>query len=117
MFICKIYKFNPKIRVKKKEIKNDTIYVVGYSRKNWIRYAHHLLEGIVKIFGYEVQKVRCIYKNKKKDEIYQIVYNNGLNVNLHFSENMRLPINFVCMKKSTFLFMCLMRIIFSRLKK
>ena len=117
MFICKIYKFNPKIRVKKKEIKNDTIYVVGYSRKNWIRYAHHLLEGIVKIFGYEVQKVRCIYKNKKKDEIYQIVYNNGLNVNLHFSENMRLPINFVCMKKSTFPLYVPYEDYFSRLKK
>ena len=33
MFICKIYKFNQKLELKKKEIKNDTIYVVGYSRK------------------------------------------------------------------------------------
>ena len=67
-----------------------------------MRYAPHLLEGIVKIFGYEVKKERCIYKNKKNDEIYQIIYKNGLNVNLHFSENMHLPINFVCLKKSTF---------------
>ena len=30
--------------------------------------------------------------------MYQLVYRNGLNINLHFSENLFLPINFVCLK-------------------
>ncbi|MDB9745859.1 hypothetical protein OAB02_05195, partial [Candidatus Pelagibacter sp.] len=85
----------------KNKIKKDTAFVVGYSKKNWIRYAHHLLEGIVKIFGYDVIKVRCISKQKNKTEIYQLIYKNGLNVSLYFSENLYLPINFVCLKKST----------------
>ena len=89
-----------KYRIKHK-IKKDTAFVVGYSKKNWIRYAHHLLEGIVKIFGYDVVKVRCISKQKSKNEIYQLIYKNGLNVNLYFSENLYLPINFICLKKST----------------
>lgn len=83
------------------KIKKDTAFVFGYSKKNWIRYAHHLLEGIVKIFGYDVIKVRCISKQNNKNEIYQLIYRNGMNVNLYFSENLYLPINFVCLKKST----------------
>ena len=84
-----------KITKIKKKIKKDTIFVVGYSKKNWIRYAHHLLEGIVKIFGHNIVKVRCISKKVDKNEIYQLVYKNGLNVNLYFSENLHLPINFI----------------------
>ena len=90
-----------KISKIKSKIKKDTAFVVGYSKKNWIRYAYHLLEGIVKIFGYDVVKVRCISKQKSKNEIYQLIYKNGLNVNLYFSENLYLPINFICLKKST----------------
>ena len=83
------------------DIKKDTIFVTGYSRKNWIRYAHHLLEGIVKIFGYDISKVRCISQKKGKNEIYQLIYKNGLNVCLYFSESLHLPINFLCHKKTT----------------
>ena len=89
-----------KITMIKNEIKKDTAFVVGYSKKNWIRYAHHLLEGIVKIYGYDVVKVRCL-SAQKNEEIYQLIYRNGLNVCLYFSENLYLPINFVCLKKST----------------
>ena len=90
-----------KISKIKYKIKKDTVFVVGYSKKNWMRYAHHLLEGIVKIFGYDVVKVRCISQKKDKSEIYQLIYKNGLNVSLYFSENLHLPINFMCLKKST----------------
>lgn len=90
-----------KVLKNKNKIKKDTVFVVGYSRKNWVRYAHHLLEGIVRIFGYNVIKVRCLTKKKDKQEVYQLVYRNGLNINLHFSENLFLPINFVCLKNSS----------------
>ena len=90
-----------KISKIKYKIKKDTVFVIGYSKKNWIRYAHHLLEGILKIFGYDVAKVRCISQQKGKGEIYQLIYKNGLNVSLYFSENLHLPINFMCLKKST----------------
>ena len=93
--------------IKKKEkikfkIKKDTVFVSGYSKKNWIRYAHHLLEGIVKIFGYDVVKVRCLFYDKNKNEIYQLIYRDGLNVILKFSDELHLPINFTCLRKSSY---------------
>jgi len=86
----------------KYKIKKDTVFVIGYSKKNWIRYAHHLLEGIVKIFGYDIVKVRCLFQDKNKNEIYQLIYKNGLNVILQFSDKLHLPINFMCLRKSSY---------------
>ncbi len=85
----------------KNEIKKDTIFVMGHSKKNWIRYAYHLLEGIIKIFGNDIVKVRCVSKKTDKYEIYQLIYKNDLNVSLYFAENLHLPISFTCLKKST----------------
>ena len=85
---------------KKDIIKKDTVFVCGYSRKNWIRYAHHLLEGIIKIFGTKIIKVRCLDNRKNKSESYQLVYKNGLNIYLHFNEKMYLPIYFSCCRKN-----------------
>ena len=68
-FICHVHQRDiPAILRKfknKNKIKKDTVFVVGY-RKNWVRYAHHLLEGIVRIFGYDVIKVRCLTKGQTR---------------------------------------------------
>ena len=90
-----------KLLKNKNKVKKDTIFVIGQSKKNWLRYAHHLLEGIVKIFGYNIIKVRCLTNKKDKNEIYQLIYKNGINISLYFSENLHLPINFICLKKSS----------------
>jgi len=90
-----------KIEKYKDKIKKDTVFVVGHSKKNWIRYAYHLLEGIVKIFGYDIHKVRCLTEKKDNNEIYQLIYKNGLNVSLFFSNRIFLPIKFICLKKNS----------------
>lgn len=63
----------------------------GISRVNWIRYAHHLLEAICSIYGYDIEFIQSI--NSKKDhDIIQIRYNSGQNIILEFIKNISLPI-------------------------
>ncbi len=90
-----------KIQKERSIIKKETAFIIGHSKKNWLRYAYHLLEGIVKIFGYDIQKVRCLTDKKDKNEIYQLIYKNGLNVSLFFSDRIFLPIKFTCLKKDS----------------
>tara|TARA_B100001059_G_C17741439_1_gene531854 strand:+ start:75 stop:1010 length:936 start_codon:yes stop_codon:yes gene_type:complete len=74
--------------------------VHGISRVNWIRYAHHLLEAICSIYGFDIEFVQSI--NSKKDhDIIQIRYNSGQNIILEFIKNISLPIqlNFYSEKK------------------
>ena len=79
-----------KLKNKDKLIK-ETVFVTGFSRVNWARYAHHLLEGILIIYGLDIAKVRCISFSKDK-EIYELIYKNGINVLLFFQKNLSLPI-------------------------
>lgn len=78
-----------------KEVK--TIH--GVSRVNWMRYGHHLFEGVAAIWGTDILWVRSLQKNAGHD-IVQIKYLTGLNVILEFIENIQLPIQFTCYSES-----------------
>ena len=83
---------------KKKILKKNTVFITGSSRENWARYAHHLLEGLIKIYGNQIIKVRCLFSNSKK-ESYEIIYNN-INVYFLFHKNLSLPIELNCYNKN-----------------
>ena len=85
------------INAKKKqnELINKTQFVVGFSKENWKRYAHHLLEGIILLFGKNIKKVRCSFSNKFK-EVYEMHYQNKKIINLYFFNKLDLPIKFSC---------------------
>ena len=65
--------------------------IKGVSKVSWLRYGHHLLEGIVQIVGSKPNYVRSL-SDKKGLDIVQISYPNDLEVLLSFSENLSLPI-------------------------
>lgn len=88
-----------KLEKNRKQIKKDTIFITGFSRVNWGRYAHHLLEGILKIYGLDIKKVRCVSWQKDK-EVYELVYKNGINVFLFFQTKLSLPIELNCYSKN-----------------
>ncbi len=101
---CSSSKYTDVLKKQKKNmlsIKKNTLFVSGYSKKNWIRYAHHLLEGISEIFGVKIKKVRCLNFKNNNSESYQLIYYSGLNVYLHFNENFYLPIHFTCFRKNS----------------
>ena len=84
---------------KKTQLLNNTMFVTGSSRQNWARYAHHLLEGLIKIYGNKIKKVRCLFSNSER-ESYEIVYKN-FNVYFLFEKNLSLPIELICYNKNT----------------
>lgn len=67
----------------------------GMSRVSWLRYGHHLFEGIAVIFGLDINWVRSLCSDEHHD-IIQIRYNNKLNVILEFVDDVHLPIEFKC---------------------
>ncbi len=69
--------------------------VHGMSRSCWMRYGHHLFEGIAAIWGTDILWVRSMQKTTGHD-IVQIKYRSGLNVILEFIEDIQLPIQFTC---------------------
>lgn len=73
----------------------DVKSIHGMSRVSWMRYGHHLFEGIAAIWGTDILWVRSLQK-KAGHDIVQIKYRSGLNVILEFIENIQLPIQFTC---------------------
>ena len=63
----------------------------GMSRVSWMRYGHHLLEGIVPAWKYDIEYVQSL-SSRKGHDIIQLNYTSGLNVILEFIENISLPI-------------------------
>ena len=78
-----------------KIIKNNIKSIHGMSKINWMRYGHHLFEGIAIIWGIDIKYVRCLTINQDHDIII-ISYNNNLNVTLEFINEISLPIYFKC---------------------
>ena len=76
-------------------LKKNTMSIHGMSRVNWMRYGHHLLEGIVILFGHDILNVRSL-SSKDGHDIVQISYKDNLNVILEFIEDIALPIQFTC---------------------
>jgi hypothetical protein len=73
--------------------------VHGMSRVSWMRYGHHLFEGIAAIWGTDILWVRSMQKTAGHD-IVQIKYRFGPNVILEFIEDIQLPIQFTCYSNS-----------------
>lgn len=85
-------RFNRKLKAMKKTVRlKDIKFVQGTCKSNWLRYGHHLLEGIVQVLGPKPDYVRHINQNKDS-ELLHIFYPNGVSVVLYFSENLSLPI-------------------------
>jgi len=84
-------KYNRKLNSLIKEIKPQEIkFIQGTSKSNWLRYGHHLLEGIFKIVNSKVISVR-IFSNKNTETVL-IKFQKNINVILNFSEDIALPI-------------------------
>lgn len=77
----------------------NVISIHGVSRVSWMRYGHHLLEGIVVIWGDDILWVRSL-SDKVDHDIIQICYENGLNVILEFIKDVHLPIQFTCFSEN-----------------
>ena len=85
-------RFNRKLISLKKTIRfKDLKYIQGTCKSNWLRYGHHLLEGIVQVLGSRPDYVRHINQNKDS-ELLHIFYPNSVSVVLYFSEHLSLPI-------------------------
>lgn len=67
----------------------------GISRVSWMRYGHHLFEGIAVIWGLDIDSVRSL-SQKEDHDIVQIRYKSGMNVILEFIKEVSLPIQFTC---------------------
>jgi hypothetical protein len=75
--------------------KNDVRSIHGISRVTWMRYGHHLLEGIIRIWGTNISNVRSISIRPNHD-IIQFQYLDGPLVILEFIDDVALPIQFTC---------------------
>ena len=67
----------------------------GMSRVSWMRYGHHVFEGIAVLFGTDVLWVRSLSMRAGHD-IVQIKYASGPSVILEFVNDIALPIQFTC---------------------
>ncbi len=78
----------------KEKLRLDKVKTIqGISRVSWIRYGHHLFEGIAPLWGLEINWVRSL-SDKPDHDIVQIDYKSGLNVILEFMPDVQLPIQF-----------------------
>ena len=67
---------------------HDVKSIHGMSRVSWMRYGHHLFEGVAAIWGTDILWVRSLSRKIGYD-VVQIRYRSGLNVILEFIENVR----------------------------
>ncbi|MBI2050329.1 MAG: hypothetical protein HYT31_00810 [Parcubacteria group bacterium] len=87
-------RFTRDVAKAKKDIDLGSVRTVhGVSRESWMRYGHHLLEGIAEIFGLDIESVKPL-PGKKDHDIVQIKYRSGLNVILECIKDAHLPIQF-----------------------
>lgn len=87
-------RFTREVASARAELKLEQVKTVhGVSRVNWMRYGHHLFEGIAPLWGLEINWVRSL-SDKPDHDIVQIDYKSGLNVILEFIPDVQLPIQF-----------------------
>lgn len=67
----------------------------GVSRTSWMRYGHHLFEGVACVWGLDIAWVRSLGHEPHHD-IVQIWYSSGMSVILEFIREASLPIQFTC---------------------
>lgn len=81
--------------IKKLKSLKKVVSIHGMSKVSWMRYGHHLFEGIAILWGLDIKYVKCL-EISNVHEIIIIRYNNGLNVTLEFIREISLPIYFKC---------------------
>ncbi len=87
-------RFTRDLAAAKKAISLGQVKTVhGVSRESWLRYGHHLFEGIACLWGLDIAWVRSLSSAADHD-IVQIHYSSGLNVILEFIKDLQLPIQF-----------------------
>ena len=100
LMACSAIRYNKKIKEAKKNLnKNNVKSIHGAGRVSWMRYGHHLYEGIAVIWGTDVNWVRSLSEDNDHD-IVQIKYKSGLNIILECVENLHLPIQFTCFSEN-----------------
>ena len=100
LMACSAMRYTRDVKVaKSRENLANVKSIHGMSRVSWMRYGHHLLEGIVAIWGVDVNWVRSLSSDKNHD-IVQIEYESGLNVILEFITDISLPIKFTCFSET-----------------
>jgi len=78
----------------KKSLQLDKVKTIqGISRVSWMRYGHHLFEGIALLWGLDISWIRSLC-DKPDHDILQIHYQSGLNAILEFIPDVQLPIQF-----------------------
>jgi hypothetical protein len=104
MMACSPIRYNRKIKeLKNSNNKNHVKSIHGASRVNWMKYGHHLYEGVAVVWGTDISWVRSLSEAKGHD-IVQIKYKSGMNVILEFITNLHLPIQFTCFSEKESLF-------------
>ncbi|MBI4120273.1 MAG: hypothetical protein HY454_02290 [Parcubacteria group bacterium] len=78
----------------KRDLQLGTVQSIhGVSRESWMRYGHHLFEGIVALWGLDIDWVRSL-SHQEDHDIVQVHYGSGPNVTLEFIKDAHLPIQF-----------------------
>lgn len=84
----------------KSDIAFDTVKTIhGVSRESWMRYGHHLFEGIACLWGLDIDWVRSL-SDKQDHDIVQIHYRSGPNVILECVKDAHLPIQWTAYSSS-----------------
>ncbi|MDP3900352.1 MAG: hypothetical protein Q8Q23_04700 [bacterium] len=87
-------RFTRDVALAKDSLRLDKVKTIhGVSRVSWLRYGHHLFEGIAPLWGLDIEWVRSLSEREDHD-IVQIHYCSGLNIILEFIPDVLLPIQF-----------------------
>lgn len=93
-------RFTRELAKAKSSIHFDTVKTIhGVSRESWMRYGHHLFEGIASLWGLDIDWVRSL-SNREDHGIVQIHYRSGLNVILECIKDAHLPIQWTAYSSS-----------------
>ncbi len=92
---CSPMRYNPDISEKeiKKILTKSPRFIHGVSKVSWLRYGHHIMEGVIKIFGTDILYIKCCVINHDHEQV-SIKYRSGLTIHLDFVKNINLPIKF-----------------------
>lgn len=94
LMACSPMRFTREVAKAKEKLQLDkAVAIHGISRVSWMRYGHHLFEGIAPLWGLDIEWVRSL-SDKPDHDIVQIYYRSGLNVILEFIPDVQLPIQF-----------------------
>lgn len=93
-------RFTRELAKAKSDIQFDTVKTIhGVSRESWMRYGHHLFEGIARLWGLDIDWVRSL-SDRHDHDIVQIHYRSGLNVLLECIKDAHLPIQWTTYSSS-----------------